>query len=85
MASSRLPVCAYLHRAGDEKDSELVELMIALEEKPDDPALVIRIIEKRILQGERQIAALFLEYARSLGHPDTALLDRLESAIGELN
>jgi len=81
MAINGLPACAYLHRDGDRKDANLIDLMGRLETKPGDPDIVLSIINKRIQMGDWEIAASFLEYARTLDHTDSALLDRLGTEI----
>ncbi len=84
MAIRGLPTCAYLHRDGDGKDSILVDLMRGLEARPDDPELVLRLINKRIQMGDWEIAASFLEYAHTLEHADSSMLDRLGLEIIQL-
>ena len=79
-----LPICAYIHRDGDEKDRELIDLMIALEDSPDDSECVTRIIEKRIRMQDREIAWQFLEYARSLPGSDAEKIKQLATAIAGL-
>jgi hypothetical protein len=79
-----MPICAYIHRDGDEKDKELIDLMIALEAAPDDPACVIRIIEKRIQMNDQEIAGHFLEYARSLPGADVEKLQHIALNIAKL-
>ncbi len=80
-----LPVAAYMHRDGDQKDEELIELMRAFEDDPENPALVIQLIQKRIEMKAPLIAEKFLEYGRTLPDFDEEKAARLAEEIQQLS
>lgn len=64
-SEQELPMIYFIHRDSDRNDKELVNLMIAFEEAPQDAELILKIIEKRYAMGDPEIAKKWVDYAFS--------------------